>query len=169
MNKQQTIAALLFTWFLLLSGLVMFGQAKHEHTRKELEDIEYKLSDPPIPIYHMKCGLKIGQYEWNKLPEMVSDSIRLVMPVQDITGKVVTGTNKTITYSDTLRVRMLVTYKNQNRGIAFTIDGYEVMQRSEIRTSTGWKTVHESLSTAIYLDDRKRVIKNLEIWQVKAR
>ncbi len=50
---------------------------------------------------------------------------------------------------DTLRVRMLVTYKNQNKAIAFSMDGYQVGD--------------------VYLDDRKRVIKNLEIWQVKAR
>ncbi len=177
MNKQLT-AFLLFTWFLLLSAVVMFGQAKHEHNRKELQDIEYKLSDPPIPVYHMKCGVTIGQYEWNKLPEMASDSIGLVMLGKEKHNhdtcrvvQVLTSSPEQYQWScglrtlarpsapDTIRVRMLVTYKGNTRNVAFTVDGYEV--RSSSRDNG------RSVLDLIYLDDRKRVIKNLEIWQVK--
>ncbi len=48
---------------------------------------------------------------------------------------------------DTLRVRMLVAHKGNTRNVAFTMEGYQVGE--------------------MYLDDRKRVIKNLDVWQIK--
>lgn len=48
---------------------------------------------------------------------------------------------------DTLRVKMLVTLKSTSRAIAFTLDGYQV--------------------GGVYLDDRERVLKGYDVWQVK--
>lgn len=129
-QRRQLTAFLLFTWFLLMTALTMFGQ-NHKHDTCRI--ITVLTSSPE-------------QYEWS------CGARTLAHPFSP----------------DTLRVRMLVTYKGAAKQIAFTVDGYEVMDRSQVKTSDGWKIVHSPLASPIYLDDRKRVIKRLQVWQVKA-
>lgn len=63
---------------------------------------------------------------------------------------------------DTVRVKLLVSHTETNRGIAFTIDGYEVKGYSGKRQDG----IFPEKKLIIYLDDRKRPLKNLEVWIV---